>query len=436
MESSYHEEGLPDPPVFPFFRRPASPYPTINRELTMHKSTKAIHAGAPHGSRYGEVSVPIFQSSTFAFPNAEEGAARFAGTSGGYIYTRMGNPTTSALEENVAALEGGYRGMAAATGMAAITTVFLALLQKGDHVVGTDCVYGPTRRVLETAFAKFGVESTFVDTSDLRLLQAAVKPNTRVVFIETPANPTIKLTDLAGAAAIARRQGAVMVVDNTFASPFLQRPFEHGAQVVVHSLTKYINGHSDVVGGMIVVKDDTLYKQIRPTLNLFGGTMDPHQAWLVLRGVRTLPLRVERAQENAAALAPWLEQHPMVAWVQYPGLATHPQHELATRQMDGFGSMIAIGVRGGLDAGRVMMNSVRLFTLAVSLGGVESLIEHPASMTHASVPQAERQAAGISDELVRIAVGCEHVDDLMADLDQALNAIAAKTCVEAVPAQG
>jgi methionine-gamma-lyase len=397
----------------------------------MHKSTKAIHAGAPHGSQYGEVSVPIYQSSTFSFPNAEEGAARFAGTTGGYIYTRMGNPTTCALEENVAALEGGFRGMATATGMASITTVFLALLEKGSHIIGTDCVYGPTRRVLETAFAKFGVESTFVDTSDLDQLRKALRPNTKVIFLETPANPTMKLSDIAGAAAIARKHGAVLVVDNTFASPYLQRPFEHGAHVVVHSLTKYINGHSDVVGGMIVVQDESLYRTIKPVLNLFGGTMDPHQAWLVLRGVRTLPLRVERAQENAEKLAHWLQQHPMVTWVLYPGLPDHPQHELARRQMDGFGSMIAIGVRGGLEGGRIMMNNVRLFTLAVSLGGVESLIEHPASMTHASVPCEERAKAGIVDELVRVAVGCEAYEDLREDLDQALNAIGCTATTDA-----
>jgi methionine-gamma-lyase len=389
----------------------------------MRKSTKAIHAGTPHSSHYGEVSIPIFQTSTFSFPNAEEGAARFAGTNGGYIYTRMGNPTTGALEENVAALENGFRGMATATGMAAITTVFLALLEKGAHIVGTDCVYGPTRRVLETAFAKFGVESTFVDTSDLKQLREALRPNTRVVFLETPSNPTIKLSDIAGAAAIAHTHGATLVVDNTFASPFLQRPIEHGAQVVIHSLTKYINGHSDVVGGMIVVKDEPLYRTIKPVLNLFGGTMDPHQAWLVLRGVRTLPLRVERAQENAGKLAVWLRQHPRVTWVQYPGLPDHPQYQLAQKQMDGFGSMIAIGVRGGLEGGRTMMNHVKLFTLAVSLGGVESLIEHPASMTHASVPVTDRKTAGIVDELVRIAVGCEDYEDLREDLDQALNAI-------------
>lgn len=391
----------------------------------MKKSTKAIHAGLPHNSRYGEVSVPIYQSSTFSFPSAEDGAARFSGNQSGYIYTRMGNPTIAALEENVAALENGHKGMATATGMAAISTVFLALLEKGSHIVSSDCVYGPTRVILETAFAKFGVESTFVDSSDLTQIEKAIRPSTRIVFIETPANPTMKISDLAGAAHIARKNGCVLVVDNTFASPYLQRPFDHGADVIVHSLTKFINGHSDVVGGMIVTRDESMYKNIKPVLNQFGGTMDPHQAWLVLRGVRTLHLRVERAQENAMKLARFLESHPMVDWILYPGLPNHPQHDIAAKQMDGFGSMIAIGVKGGLDGGKIVMNSVRLFTLAVSLGGVESLIEHPASMTHASVSKAERELAGISDELVRISVGCEDVDDLQEDLNNALNAISA-----------
>jgi len=389
----------------------------------MHKSTKAIHGGNPHRPHFGEVSVPIFQTSTFSFPCAEEGAARFSGESSGYVYSRLGNPTVNALEENVTALEGGWRGMATATGMAAVTTVFLSLLEQGAHVVSTDSVYGPTRVVLETILKKLGIESTFVDTSDLRQIENAVRPSTRIIYLETPANPTMKLSDIAGAASIAHRHGAVLAVDNTFASPFLQRPLEQGADIVVHSLTKYVNGHSDVLGGMIITGNQVLFERIRPVLNLLGGTMDPHQAWLILRGVRTLPLRVERSQENALKLARFLKEHPMVTWVSYPGLPDHPHHELARKQMDGFGGMIAFGVQGGLDGGRIVMNSVRLFTLAVSLGGVESLIEHPASMTHASVPEHERAQAGILNELVRISVGCEDFEDLRDDLDQALNHI-------------
>ena len=390
---------------------------------SMKKATKAIHAGEMQHTMFGEVSVPIFQSSTFAFPNADEGAARFAGEKKGFIYTRLGNPTINALEENVAALEGGYRGMATSTGMAAITTIYLALLSQGDHIVGTDSVYGPTRVVLENEFTRFGVQSTFVDTANLEHLKKAMQPNTRVVYIETPANPTMSITDIQAAADIAHSQDALLVVDNTFASPYLQRPFEYGADVVLHSLTKFINGHSDVVGGMIVTKNEKLYKVIRPVLNSFGGTMDPHQAWLVLRGVRTLALRVEKAQENAEKLAHFLQDHPKVSWVRYPGLKDHPQYEIAKKQMDGFGAMICCGVKNGLDGGKTVMNHVELFTLAVSLGGVESLIEHPASMTHASMPKDEREEAGIQDELVRVAVGCEDFEDLKADLDQALNKI-------------
>jgi methionine-gamma-lyase len=365
--------------------------------------------------------VPIFQSSTFSFPHADEGAARFSGEEEGYIYTRMGNPTIGALEDNIAALENGYAGMGAASGMAAITTVFLAFLEQGAHIVSTASVYGPTRMVLEKEFSRFGVKSTFVDTSNLNNIEGALQlPDTRMIFIETPANPTISISDIEGAADIARKHDLLLVVDNTFASPYLQRPFELGADVVIHSLTKFLNGHSDVVGGMIVTKNEKLYHKIKPVLNLFGGTMDPHQAWLVLRGVRTLPLRVEKAQENAGKLAQFLSGHPKVTWVSYPGLPEHPQHQVAKKQMDGFGAMISFGVKNGLEGGKIVMNNVQLFTLAVSLGGVESLIEHPASMTHASVPKNEREESGIGDELVRVAVGCEYFEDLRDDLDQAL----------------
>jgi methionine-gamma-lyase len=389
----------------------------------MKKSTRAIHAGNSAKPVYGEVSVPIYQSSTFAFPSAGEGASRFSGESPGYIYTRMGNPTVRALEDNVAALEGGFGGLATSSGMAAITTAFLALLETGAHVVSTDSVYGPTRQVLEREFKRYGVNSTFVDTSNLDNIEQSMMPETRLVFVETPANPTMAITDIHGAADIAHRHGATLVVDNTFASPHLQRPFEHEADVVVHSMTKFLNGHSDVVGGMIVTKDEASHKRIRSVLTLYGGTMDPHQAWLVLRGVRTLPLRVERSVQNAGSLARFLEGHSKVSWVRYPGLENHPQHHVARKQMDGFGAMICFGVRGGLDAGRTLMDNVELFTLAVSLGGVESLIEHPASMTHAGIPREGREKAGIVDELVRISVGCEDVEDLQADLEQALDKI-------------
>ncbi|SPF47707.1 Cystathionine gamma-lyase [Syntrophobacter sp. SbD1] len=389
----------------------------------MRKSTKAIHSGGLEHSIYGEVSVPIFQSSTFAFPSAADGAARFSGKQPGYIYTRLNNPTVNALEEGVAALEGGFAGVATATGMAAVSSVYISFLSRGDHVVATNCVYGSSRVILESELSRYGVETTFVDSSELSNIEKAMRPETRMIFLETPMNPNMKITDLAGAAEIAKKSGALLAVDNTFASPYLQRPIEFGADIVINSLTKFINGHTDVIGGMIVVKTEELYNRVKKIVSLFGTTMDPHQAWLILRGLRTLPLRIEKSQENAMKLAKFLKSHPKVTWVSYPGLPDHPQHELAKQQMDGFGSMISFGVQNGLEGGITVMNSVRLITLAVSLGGIESLIEHPASMTHASIAPEERREAGIVDELVRFSVGCEDFEDLRDDLNEALNAI-------------
>ena len=393
------------------------------KDKSMHKSTKAIHAGSLKNSIFGEVSVPIFQSSTFSFPSAEAGAARFSGEQTGYIYTRMGNPTLNALEENLAILENGFKGMVTATGMAAISTVFQTLLQQKTHIISTASVYGPTRVLLETQLSRFGIESTFVDTSDIENIRHALRSNTCMIYIETPANPTMQITDIEKASEITHNHDALLVVDNTFASPYLQRPIDFGADIVIHSLTKFINGHSDVVGGAIILRNEKLYDKIRSALNLYGGTMDPHQAWLVLRGLRTLALRVEKSQENAIKLADFLKEHQNVAWVNYPGLPEHPQYETAKKQMDGFGAMISFGVKNGLIGGKTLMNNVEIFTLAVSLGGVESLIEHPASMTHASVPKPDRENAGILDELVRISVGCEDYHDLRDDLNQALNKI-------------
>lgn len=382
--------------------------------------TRVIHAGQHPDPATGAVSVPIYQSSTFRFREAAEGAARFAGTDDGYIYTRLGNPTTAHLEESIAALEGGCGALGAASGMAAVNTVYLTLLGAGKHVVATESLYGPSRMVLETEYARYGVTASFVDTSDPENVARALRPETALVYLETPANPTLKLADIAAIAEIAHAAGALVAVDNTFASPILQRPLELGADIVVHSMTKFINGHTDVVAGMIVAKEPDVLARLAKVHKNFGGTMDPHQAWLVLRGVRSLALRVEKAMANARIIAAWLENHPKVSWVRYPGLASHPQHALAERQMDGPGAIIAFGVKGGLAAGRTVMDSVKLMTLAVSLGGIETLIEHPASMTHAGIPREEREAADITDDLVRLAVGCEDPDDLIADLDQAL----------------
>lgn len=384
------------------------------------RNSTAIHAGFDPMEHKGAVSVPIYQSSTFMFPSAEEGAARFDGRSDGPIYTRLANPTTQALEACVAALEGGCGAIGTATGMAAVATVMLTLLKSGDHVAATDPVYGASRVLLETRMGRLGVTTTWVPATDPAALRAAMRPTTRMIYVETPANPTLDLVDLQATAAVAREAGVPLVVDNTFASPHLQRPIEHGADLVLHSMTKALNGHSDVVAGIVVAKDPALLKALRSTAAAFGTTMDPHQAWLVLRGIRTLGMRVEHAQANATVLARWLEAHPAVAWVRYPGLPSHPQHALAARQMDGPGAVIAFEMKGGVEAGQRLIGSVRMITLAVSLGGVESLIEHPASMTHHNVSAEERLREGITPGLVRLAVGCEDVEDLRADLEQAL----------------
>jgi methionine-gamma-lyase len=383
--------------------------------------TNVIHAGQEPDPLYGGVSVPIYQSSTFAFASAEQGAARFAGKEKGYIYTRIGNPTIQALEDCLASLEEGIGCLATASGMAAVSTVYTAFLGKDTHVVGTASIYGPSRTVVESEFSRFGVASDFVDTSDLAGVERCLRPETRLLFVETPANPTLAITDIAACARLARKREILLVVDNTFSSPVLQNPLDLGADVVIHSLTKFINGHTDVVGGAIIPRDAGVFEKLRKVLILMGGTMDPHQAWLVLRGVRTLALRVERSQENAGRLARWLAGHAKVRWVNYPGLKDHPQHELAERQMKGFGSMICFGLHGGFEAGRRMINAVKLCTLAVSLGGIESLIQHPASMTHAGVPREKREMAGITEDLVRLSVGCEAYEDLEDDLAQALD---------------
>ncbi|HXH37045.1 MAG TPA: aminotransferase class I/II-fold pyridoxal phosphate-dependent enzyme [Thermoanaerobaculia bacterium] len=387
--------------------------------------TAAIHAGFDPADHRGAVSVPIYQTSTFAFPSAEEGAARFSGISPGLIYSRLGNPTVQALEDCVAALEGGAGAVATATGMAAVSTALLAILRQGDHIVATQPIYGASRKLMQQTLARFGVTSTFVPATDRDALQSALRPETRLLYVETPANPTLDLVDLEAAVAAARFAGIPLVVDNTFAGPHLQRPLEMGADLVVHSMTKSLNGHSDVIAGMVVAREKSMLEAVRQTAVGFGTTIDPHQAWLALRGIRTLGMRVERAQSNAIELARWLEELPTMAWVRYPGLRSHPQYDLARHQMSGPGSMIAFELTGGLEAGRVLMNSVRLITLAVSLGGVESLIEHPASMTHNGVAGNQQREEGITPGLVRLSVGCEDLDDIRADLAQALTAVEA-----------
>ena len=385
-------------------------------------NSKLIHAGH-YNDQYGSATVPIYQTSTFEFESAEHGAKCFSGESNGFIYTRIGNPTVRALEQTVAELENGFDGVATSSGMGAVTTIYMALLGQGMHMVSTDAVYGPSRVVMETLFAKFGVESTYVNTSDIKNVINAIKPNTKVLYLETPANPTMEITNIKECVRIAHEKGIVVVVDNTFCSPYLQRPIELGVDVVFHSMTKYINGHADIVGGIIVTKDAEMYKRIRPTMVSMGCCIDPHQAYLVIRGLKTLGIRMDRAQESAIKVAEFLEKHPKIEWVKFPGLKSHPQYALAKEQMDGPGSMISFELKGGLKAGEILMNNVEVAILAVSLGGVETLIQHPASMTHSKMPQESRIKAGITDGLVRFSVGIEDVEDIIDDLKQALDKI-------------
>jgi methionine-gamma-lyase len=383
--------------------------------------SRCVHAGIEPEPK-GAVVPPIYQTSTFSFKSAAHGAALFQGKEKGYIYTRLGNPTIEAMERAVADLEGGYDGMACSSGMAAIHTVLATFLHAGDHVVSSESVYGPVTSLLNTVMARLGVETTFVDSSNTAAVAAAIRPETKLIHVETPGNPTLVVTDLAAVSALAHKAGARLMVDNTFLSPVLQQPLALGADIVIHSLTKFINGHADVVGGVIVARDEAVCRRLREIMTLSGCNMDPHQAFLVHRGVKTLGLRIARAQESAARIAQWIEARKDVTWVRYPGLPSHPQHELAKRQMQGPGAMISFELKGGIEAGKRLMNSVRLAALAVSLGGVETLIEHPASMTHAGVPAEERLKAGITDGLVRLSVGIEDVDDLLADLGQAFDA--------------
>ncbi len=385
-------------------------------------NSKLIHAGADK-DKFGSATVPIYQTSTFAFETADEGAKCFAGESSGFIYTRIGNPTIQALEKQIAILEGGFGAIATSSGMGAVSTIYMGLLKQGDHIVSTDAVYGPSRGIMETYFSRFGVESTYVSTSNIENIRKAIKPNTKVIFIETPTNPTIEITDIKAVVALAREHNIISVVDNTFCSPYLQRPIEMGVDVVFHSMTKFINGHADIVAGIIITRTEELYKILRPAMIGMGCNMDPHQAYLVLRGVKTLAIRVERAQENAIKVAEYLENHPKVEWVKYPGLKSHPQYELAKQQMDGPGAMISFELKGGFKAGKALMDNVQLALLAVSLGGVETLIQHPASMTHSKMSKEAKLKANITDGLVRFAVGIEDVEDIIADLEHALSKV-------------
>jgi len=371
-------------------------------------ATRAIHAGQEPEAATGAVIVPIYQTSTFA--------QEAVGVHKGYDYARSGNPTRTALETALAALDGGAHALAFASGLAAETAVLLSL-SAGDHVIGGDDCYGGTYRLFDKVFARHGISFDFVDTRDPEEVAEAIRPETRLVWLETPTNPMLKLADIARIAELARARGVLTLVDNTFASPYLQRPLELGADIVLYSTTKYMGGHSDVVGGALVLNDEDLYARLKFLQNAAGGVPGPFDSWLVLRGLKTLALRMRAHSANALAVAQFLEGHPAVAQVIYPGLLSHPQHALAARQMRDFGGMISLILHGGEDAANALVTRTRLFTLAESLGGVESLIEVPAGMTHASVAGSKLEVPG---GLVRLSVGIEEAEDLIADLAQAL----------------
>ena len=379
----------------------------------MQFSTRAIHVSDDLTDRTGAVIVPIYQVSTFR--------QKEPGVEGEYVYARTSNPTRTALEKVLASLEEGLYGFAFASGMAAITTVALSLLNEGDHVVAVEDLYGGTRRLFDRVMRNFGVKFTYVEGLTAEDFETAIRPETRMVWVETPTNPLLKVIAIESAATTAHRHNALLVVDNTFLSPYLQRPLKLGADLVVHSMTKYLGGHSDLVGGAVISSDYALSEKVRFAQNAAGAVPGPLDCWLVLRGIKTLAIRMERHCSNAQKIAEYLEDHPKVGRVFYPGLASHGQHSLAKTQMGGFGGMISFHIKGDFEACKKFLKRLKVFTVAESLGGVESLVEHPSSMTHASVPKEERERLGVTDSLIRLSVGLEDVQDLITDLSTALD---------------
>ncbi len=381
----------------------------------MRFETKAIHVGEEPNLKEGgsgDVVVPIHLSSTFARKEVEL-------PTGGYEYSRTRNPTRDALEEKLAALENAKYGLAFASGLAAETVIALSLLSAGDHVVAFDDLYGGTKRLFNRVLGpQFKIAFSYVDATDVANVKWAIKKNTRLIWLESPTNPLMRLCDIEAITRIARKKKIWVVVDNTFMSPYFQRPLERGADLVVHSTTKYLNGHSDSVGGAIMLSDDALYQKLKFNQNATGAILSPFDSFLVLRGIKTLAVRMERHQQNAMRIAEYLHRHPKVSSVNYPGLSIHPQHDLAKRQMTGFGGMLSLNIKGKLKQAKAFLENLRLFALAESLGGVESLIEHPALMTHISLPKEEREKIGITDTFIRISIGIENVDDLIADLEE------------------
>ena len=386
--------------------------------------TTAIHAGTLK-NLYGTLAMPIYQTSTFIFDSAEQGGRRFALEEAGYIYTRLGNPTTTVLENKIAVLEEGEAGVAMSSGMGAISSTLWTVLKAGDHIVTDKTLYGCTFALMNHGLTRFGVEVTFVDTSNLDEVKNAMKKNTRVVYLETPANPNLKIVDLEALSKIAHTNpNTLVIVDNTFATPYMQKPLKLGADIVVHSVTKYINGHGDVIAGLVVTNKE-LADQIRfvGLKDMTGAVFAPQDAYYIIRGMKTFEIRMERHCANAKKVVEFLNKHPKIEKVYYPGLETHPGYEIAKKQMKDFGAMISFELKGGFEAGKTLLNNLKLCSLAVSLGDTETLIQHPASMTHSPYTKEEREAAGITDGLVRLSVGLENVEDIIADLEQGLEKI-------------
>lgn len=393
-----------------------------NHLKEMGFATKAIHGGY-HKDPTGSLATPIYQTATFVFNSAEQGGRRFAGEEQGYIYTRLGNPTNAQLEEKLAMLEGTEAAVSTGSGMGAVSAAIWSALKAGDHLIAADTLYGCTFAYLNHGLTSFGVEVTFVDTENPENIRKAMKENTRVVYLETPANPTLKITDIEAISKIAHEnEGCLVMVDNTFCSPYIQRPIELGADVVIHSATKFLNGHGDVIAGFVAGTKEFIDRvKFFGVKDMTGSCLSPFDAYLIIRGMKTLEIRMERHCANAMKVAEFLETHPAVKKVYYPGLKSFEQYNLAKKQMSLPGAVIAFELNGGIEEGKRVMNSLKLCSLAVSLGDAETLIEHPASMTHSPYTREERLASGISDGLVRIAVGLENVEDIIADLKQALD---------------
>ena len=386
--------------------------------------TTAIHAGTLK-NLYGTLAMPIYQTSTFIFDSAEQGGRRFALEEAGYIYTRLGNPTTTVLEDKIAALEEGEAAVATSSGMGAISSTLWTVLKAGDHIVTDKTLYGCTFALMCHGLTRFGIDVTFVDTSNLDEVKNAMKENTRVVYLETPANPNLKIVDIEALAKLAHTNpNTLVIVDNTFATPYMQKPLKLGADIVVHSVTKYINGHGDVIAGLVIT-NKALADQIRfvGLKDMTGAVLGPQDAYYIIRGMKTFEIRMERHCKNARKVVEFLNNHPKIEKVYYPGLETHPGYEIAKKQMKDFGAMISFELKGGFEAGKTLLNSLKLCSLAVSLGDTETLIQHPASMTHSPYTKEEREAAGITDGLVRLSVGLENVEDIIADLEHGLEKI-------------